>query len=143
MKQRCHNGSQRYQINGHRPGIHRRNQTSVHRPESQDERHRNPDGGQPQPDNTGAHEDYSTTRRCCQPSTPGVDLRSARHAAQRCRRAIERAPIAGVPITVTVGIAEYLPGKGVNDAICRADAMLYQAKAAGRNRVITEACELV
>lgn len=76
-------------------------------------------------------------------ATPGVDLRSARHAAQRCRRAIERAPIAGVPITVTVGIAEYLPGKGVNDAICRADAMLYQAKAAGRNRVITEACELV
>ena len=28
-------------------------------------------------------------------ATPGVDLRSARHAAQRCRRAIERAPIAG------------------------------------------------
>lgn len=75
-------------------------------------------------------------------ATPGVDLRSARHAAERCRRAIERAPIAGVPVTVTVGIAEYRPGKGTDDAINRADAMLYRAKAAGRNRVITEACEL-
>lgn len=75
-------------------------------------------------------------------ATPGVDLRSARHAAQRCRRAIERAPIAGIPVTVTVGIAEYIPGKGIDDAIIRADAMLYRAKAAGRNRVITEACKL-
>ena len=75
-------------------------------------------------------------------ATPGVDLRSARHAAQRCRRAIERAPIAGVSVTATVGIAEYLPGQGIEDAISRADAMLYRAKAAGRNRVITEACEL-
>ncbi|MDX1551005.1 MAG: GGDEF domain-containing protein [Marinobacter sp.] len=75
-------------------------------------------------------------------ATPGVDLRAARHAAERCRRAIERAPIAGVPVTVTVGIAEYLPGQGTDDAISRADAMLYRAKAAGRNRVITEACEL-
>ena len=75
-------------------------------------------------------------------ATPGVDLRSARHAAQRCRRAIERAPIAGVSVTATIGIAEYLPGQGIEDAISRADAMLYRAKAAGRNRVITEACEL-
>ncbi|MDL0430436.1 GGDEF domain-containing protein [Marinobacter sp. TBZ242] len=75
-------------------------------------------------------------------ATPGVDLRAARHAAERCRRAIERAPIAGISVTVTVGIAQYLPGKGIDDAINRADAMLYRAKAAGRNRVITEACEL-
>lgn len=75
-------------------------------------------------------------------ATPGVDLRAARHAAERCRRAIERAPIAGVPVTVTVGIAEYVPGKGTDDAINRADAMLYRAKAAGRNRVITEVCKL-
>lgn len=74
-------------------------------------------------------------------ATPGVDLRAARHAAERCRRAVERAPIAGVPVTVTVGIAEYVPGKGTDDAINRADAMLYRAKAAGRNRVITEACQ--
>ncbi len=74
-------------------------------------------------------------------ATPGVDLRAARHAAERCRRAVERAPIAGIPVTVTVGIAEYIPGKGTGDAINRADAMLYRAKAAGRNRVITEACE--
>lgn len=74
-------------------------------------------------------------------ATPGVDLRAARHAAERCRRAVERAPIAGIPVTVTVGIAEYVPGKGTDDAISRADAMLYRAKAAGRNRVITEACE--
>lgn len=75
-------------------------------------------------------------------ATPGVDLRSARHAAQRCRRAIERAPVAGVSVTATVGIAEYVPGQGIEDAISRADAMLYRAKAAGRNRVITEACDL-
>lgn len=75
-------------------------------------------------------------------ATPGVDPRSARHAAERCRRAIERAPIANIPVTVTVGIAEYIPGQGIEDAINRADTMLYRAKAAGRNRVITEACEL-
>lgn len=75
-------------------------------------------------------------------ATPGVNLRAARHAAERCRRAVEKSPIAGVSVTVTVGIAEYLPGKGTDDAINRADAMLYRAKAAGRNRVIAEACEL-
>lgn len=75
-------------------------------------------------------------------ATPGVDIAAAHHAAERCRHAVEQAPIAGVAVTVTIGIAEYHPGRGISDAIRRADAMLYRAKAAGRNRVISETREL-
>jgi len=39
---------------------------------------------------------------------------------------------------MSVGIAEYEPGLGINDAISRADVMLYRAKAAGRNCAIVE-----
>jgi diguanylate cyclase (GGDEF)-like protein len=41
-------------------------------------------------------------------------------------------------LTVSLGVAEARPGEGVESLIERADRALYEAKAAGRNRVRTE-----
>jgi len=38
-------------------------------------------------------------------------------------------------ITLSLGVAEYIPGEGVSDMIERADAALYMSKKTGRNRV--------
>jgi diguanylate cyclase (GGDEF)-like protein len=67
------------------------------------------------------------------------------------REAVAAAPFdlpAGgeVSVTVSIGIAEFRPGAGRSDMkslgealIARADAALYDAKAAGRDRVVVEA----
>jgi len=41
-------------------------------------------------------------------------------------------------MTVSIGVAEYRPGESVRDALERADAALYRAKAGGRNRIECE-----
>jgi diguanylate cyclase (GGDEF)-like protein len=38
-------------------------------------------------------------------------------------------------ITASFGVAEYINGEGLTQALSRADAALYRAKANGRNRV--------
>lgn len=71
-----------------------------------------------------------------------VDMEQARGAAERLRRAVEAQalPHPGLDppgrVTVSVGVAP-LHGVGVNDAIRAADQALYQAKATGRDRVVT------
>ncbi len=41
-----------------------------------------------------------------------------------------------IPVTVSIGIAEFDPGDAASDSIlARADAALYRAKEGGRNRV--------
>ncbi|GGD99374.1 hypothetical protein GCM10011390_17730 [Aureimonas endophytica] len=42
---------------------------------------------------------------------------------------------AGIALTVSVGVASVSPGEALRDGIRRADAALYRAKGAGRNRV--------
>jgi diguanylate cyclase (GGDEF)-like protein len=71
-------------------------------------------------------------------AAPGIDRHGARFIAERCRDAIPLNTIASVHLTMSVGIAEYEPGMGINDAINRADLMLYRAKAAGRNCTVME-----
>jgi diguanylate cyclase (GGDEF)-like protein len=71
-------------------------------------------------------------------AAPGIDRHAARYLAERFRDAISRSALAGIHLTMSVGIAEYEPGLGINDAISRADVMLYRAKAAGRNCAIVE-----
>lgn len=70
---------------------------------------------------------------------PGTDLAGARDAAERIRSRIEAAPVqaAGheVRITVSLGCAQLAPGEDGAALLARADARLYDAKRAGRNRV--------
>jgi diguanylate cyclase (GGDEF)-like protein len=82
------------------------------------------------------------------PRTTGSE---GRYVAERVREAVATAPFelpAGgqVDVTVSIGIAEFHPGAGRTDLkslgealIARADAALYEAKAAGRDRVVVEA----
>jgi two-component system, cell cycle response regulator len=76
---------------------------------------------------------------------PGQSLKSARIAGERLRRSIEDLGIAhetkrppGV-VTVSVGIAALPPGEGkknVETLLKEADTALYEAKKAGRNRIV-------
>ena len=43
-------------------------------------------------------------------------------------------------LTISLGVAEYLPGEGVDAIIMRADKAMYQAKEAGRNKVVVASC---
>ncbi len=60
--------------------------------------------------------------------------------AEQLREAVAAAPIAGLAITISVGVAASAPGSSFiwDDVFARADAALYQAKADGRNRVATD-----
>ena len=82
---------------------------------------------------------------------PRTTSAEGRHVAERIREAVAAAPF-GLPggdelsVTVSIGIAEFQPGarrsdlKSLGEAlIARADAALYDAKAAGRDRVVVEA----
>ena len=71
------------------------------------------------------------------PDTLGT---SAQALAERVRLAIEqmRCPEVGADevLTVSIGIATFIPGEAVSLAVGRADAALYMAKSSGRNCVI-------
>jgi len=71
---------------------------------------------------------------------PGTDLAAAQAAAERVRAAvaaIDTAPrLSGLPLTVSIGIAIARPGPAaLAEVLRRADAALYEAKAAGRDCV--------
>ena len=73
---------------------------------------------------------------------PGLDADRAREAADRVRRAVVNLQIAHAPefggvATVSIGVASVDPSQGgTSDALfVSADAALYAAKTAGRNRV--------
>lgn len=72
---------------------------------------------------------------------PQTDLAGAGALAERVREAIEATEIevggdGALSVTVSVGIAEFgAGGEGVDALVERADAALYAAKDAGRNRV--------
>lgn len=67
----------------------------------------------------------------------GSDLEDTRILAERCRLAIEAEPIAGVRITMTLGVAQYEPGDTQDSLLARADANLYTGKGTSGNRVET------
>ncbi len=70
---------------------------------------------------------------------PGADLAAAAEAAERIRAAVGGAPIAAggrsLVVTVSLGCAALDPGEAGWTLVARADARLYAAKAAGRDRV--------
>lgn len=70
---------------------------------------------------------------------PSCPLAEAAHLAERLRESVASpAPPNDLPgVTVSVGLTEVRPGDSLDDALKRADASLYEAKAQGRNRVVT------
>lgn len=68
-----------------------------------------------------------------------TDLEEGREIAERLRFQVEQSPFhhnnTSLPITVSLGLTHYHPGDTSETIIQRADKALYQAKAAGRNRV--------
>jgi diguanylate cyclase (GGDEF)-like protein len=67
---------------------------------------------------------------------PDVTLAGAVVFAERARLLVESLSLAGIPrVTMSVGIVEVEREEDPRTALTRADAKLYEAKAAGRNRV--------
>ena len=71
---------------------------------------------------------------------PGTGLGQAREVAERLRERVQALPLRwqdqAVPLTVSAGVSQW--GEGGDELaalLARADAALYRAKAAGRNRV--------
>lgn len=70
---------------------------------------------------------------------PGTSREGALVVAERMRRAVQRTPWPHCPLTISIGVTAFDVGVEVEtpkDLIARADAALYRAKAAGRNRVL-------
>lgn len=59
--------------------------------------------------------------------------------AERIRLAIEKLEVdydgAHIPVTASIGVAQFLPGQSASDLYDEADARLYEAKKSGRNQV--------
>ncbi len=68
---------------------------------------------------------------------PGGIEMSGRQMSERLRQAIEsESAVEGVsPVTISIGLAELLPGETSLSLLARADKALYAAKHAGRNQV--------
>lgn len=71
---------------------------------------------------------------------PSTGAYEAAMVAERIRARVAATPIptaAGVPVdlTVSIGVAAWIEGEGTSELEARADAALYVAKGAGRNRV--------
>jgi diguanylate cyclase (GGDEF)-like protein/PAS domain S-box-containing protein len=65
---------------------------------------------------------------------PETGATGAARAAEGLRRAVAEHAFPGEePVTISLGLAELTPGESQNDLVRRADAALYDAKAAGRN----------
>jgi diguanylate cyclase len=69
-----------------------------------------------------------------------VDMPSAQAAAERIRATLESSAVrfegATVELTVSIGVAAHVKAEDVASTLARADRALYEAKAAGRNRVL-------
>jgi diguanylate cyclase (GGDEF)-like protein len=67
---------------------------------------------------------------------PDTDIEGARRLGETLRLAVAQQVFPGVGSkTLSVGVANFRPGDEVKDVVARADAALYAAKHAGRNRV--------
>jgi len=68
---------------------------------------------------------------------PGVDSDGGRLVAERLRAAVQQTRPAGIPITISIGVSAARGGEVDYDSLFKAaDLALYEAKRAGRNRVM-------
>jgi diguanylate cyclase (GGDEF)-like protein len=68
---------------------------------------------------------------------PGVDSDGGRLVAERLRAAVQHARPAGIPITISIGVSAARGEEVDYDSLFKAaDLALYEAKRAGRNRVM-------
>jgi len=73
---------------------------------------------------------------------PGTDLEGATHLAERTRTALEQRTILApdgtrIQVTVSFGVAAYPESAGTENIVSAADGALYEAKRAGKNKVMT------
>ncbi len=68
---------------------------------------------------------------------PGTSIQDAVSIAERIRKEVAELKVEECPrqITVSLGVASWMTGEGPEQFVARADAALYNAKSAGRNRV--------
>ena len=72
----------------------------------------------------------------------GAGLDPARECAERIRAQVRALSFPGGPLSVSIGVAEYPShGETADAVIGQADAALYEAKRAGRNRVVPAGAE--
>ncbi|HEV8694602.1 MAG TPA: GGDEF domain-containing protein, partial [Lysobacter sp.] len=74
---------------------------------------------------------------------PDTSLQGAQQVAERLRASVERIDLSDIAsdlhVTISLGLSMLRPqDAGLHDVIDRADAALYRAKEAGRNRAETE-----
>jgi len=72
---------------------------------------------------------------------PETPLLSALNIAERIRAEVERRCWQGKlkrPVTVSIGLTQYIPGESVLDLFSRTDTAMYLAKRGGRNQVVVE-----
>jgi diguanylate cyclase (GGDEF)-like protein/PAS domain S-box-containing protein len=69
---------------------------------------------------------------------PDTRLGGAGTFAERLRSQVHESLFEGLAITISVGVTEYRPGDDMVTMLARADEALYQAKSAGRNRVVAD-----
>lgn len=74
---------------------------------------------------------------------PGTELAAASEVAEKLREAVALAPNATQqPVTISIGLAMAGPDdSNEDDAVRQADSFLYQAKHAGRNRVVSRSLD--
>ena len=73
---------------------------------------------------------------------PGLDASGGNHVAERLRAAVQKARPTGIPVTISLGLSFGI-GEAVDyDTLFKAaDEALYEAKRAGRNRVVSAPSE--
>lgn len=69
---------------------------------------------------------------------PDIDDVVAVAIAERLRKTIEKSPVDGHTVTVSIGLSRRVPGESMAELIERADQALYRSKEGGRNQVQAE-----